>query len=566
MTEMLDFNPGIILVVSALCLPLLRGVARNIATIVLPLICLLFVLALENGSFGELLFLGFDLQTVRVDQLSKVFGIIFCIAAAVSALYAFHESDLIQQTTSLAYAGSAIGAVFAGDLITLFVFWELMALSSVFLIWARRTERAYHAGIRYLIVQIGSGVILMAGALLHIAETGSIEFIKFELSSLGGSLIFLAFGIKCAFPFLHNWLQDAYPEATVTGTVWLSAFSTKLAVYAFARAFPGTEALIWIGIAMTAFPIFFAVIENDLRRVLAYSLNNQLGFMIAGIGIGTELAINGAAAHAFCHILYKALLFMAMGAVLHRVGTVKASELGGLYKSMPLTAGFCIVGSASISAFPLFSGFVSKSMVLAAAAEQGYLIPWLVLLFASAGVLDHSGIKIPYFSFFAHDNNIRTKEAPKNMLAAMAITAFLCIFIGVYPTPLYSLLPYNVNFEPYTISHVVNQYQLLLFSALAFVFLMRTGLYPPELRSTNLDFDFFYRKIAPLMVKLVADGLGDIRNYVFSNLHKISDLSINNIQRFSGPNSGLARSISAGSMVFWVMVMLGCYLVISLVG
>ena len=566
MTEMFEFNPGIFLIAGALFLPLLRGISRGISTIILPLVCLILVLMLENGSFGDYSFLGFDLQILRVDKLSKVFAIIFCIAAAVSALYAFHESDVVQQTTSLAYAGSAIGAVFAGDLITLFVFWELMALSSVFLIWARRTERAYHAGVRYLIVQIGSGVLLMAGALLIIVETGSIEFTKFELTSTGGSLIFLAFGIKCAFPFLHNWLQDAYPEATVTGTVWLSAFSTKLAVYAFARAFPGTEVLIWIGVAMTAFPIFFAVIENDLRRVLAYSLNNQLGFMIAGIGIGTELAINGAAAHAFCHILYKALLFMAMGAVLHRVGTIKASELGGLYKSMPLTAGFCIIGSASISAFPLFSGFVSKSMILAAAAEQGYLVPWLILLFASAGVLDHSGIKIPYFSFFAHDSNIRTREAPGNMLLAMAITSFLCIFIGVCPDALYYFLPYEVDFVPYTVSHVVNQYQLLLFSALAFVFLMRTGLYPPELRSTNLDFDVIYRKAFPMWIRSVARLLEKVRDHISINLCNLSDLSINRIRLHYGPNSGLARSLSAGAMVFWVMIMLGCYLVISLAG
>ena len=566
MTEMFEFNPGIFLIASALFLPLLRGISRSISTIILPLVCLLLVLILENGSFGSYSFLGFDLQILRVDQLSKVFAIIFCIAAAVSALYAFHESDILQQTTSLVYAGSAIGAVFAGDLITLFVFWEFMALSSVFLIWARRTERAYRAGVRYLIVQIGSGVLLMAGALLIIVETGSIEFTKFEITSTGGSLIFLAFGIKCAFPFLHNWLQDAYPEATVTGTVWLSAFSTKLAVYAFARAFPGTEALIWIGVAMTAFPIFFAVIENDLRRVLAYSLNNQLGFMIAGIGIGTELAINGAAAHAFCHILYKALLFMAMGAVLHRVGTIKASELGGLYKSMPLTAGFCIIGSASISAFPLFSGFVSKSMILAAAAEQGYLVPWLILLFASAGVLDHSGIKIPYFSFFAHDSNIRTREAPGNMLLAMAITSFLCIFIGVYPDALYYFLPYDVDFIPYTVSHVINQYQLLLFSALAFVFLMRTGLYPPELRSTNLDFDVVYRKVLPMWIRSVAKLMEKVRDHISLNLCNLSDLSINRIRLHYGPNSGLARSLSAGAMVFWVMIMLGCYLVISLAG
>ncbi len=563
---MFDLNPGLILVGGALLTPFLRGRARNAFILAVPLVCLTFILTLSDGNYGLFSFLGFDLQTLRVDQLSKIFGIIFCIAAAISALYSFHDDDLIQQSMALIYAGSAIGAVFAGDLITLFVFWEFTALSSVFLIWARRTERAYRAGIRYLIIQIGSGVLLMAGALLHAAQTGSIEFTKFELNSLGTVLIFLAFGIKCAFPFLHNWLQDAYPEATVCGTVWLSAFSTKLAVYALARAFPGTEILIWIGITMTAFPIFFAVIENDLRRVLAYSLNNQLGFMVAGIGIGTQLALNGAVAHAFCHILYKALLFMAMGAVLHRTGTIKASELGGLYKTMPLTACFCIVGSASISAFPLFSGFVSKSMILAAAAEQGYFIPWLVLLFASAGVLDHSGIKIPFFSFFAHDSKIRTTEAPNNMLAAMGIAAFLCIFIGIYPDFLYSLLPYPVNFHPYTTYHVINQFQLLLFSALAFVWLMRSGLYPPELRSTNLDFDVIYRKVLPSIVTSSTRIVSDLRSIILSALERIFYHGVERIYHYHGPKGRFARPIMTGSMVFWAVAMLGTYLVISLSG
>ncbi|MGI9484360.1 MAG: Na(+)/H(+) antiporter subunit D [Geminicoccaceae bacterium] len=562
----MSFSPSLILILGALLVPFLQGTIRNSYILLLPIVCLGFILTLDSETSTTITFLGYQLDTVRVDQLSTVFGIIFCIAAAISSLYAFHERDALQQTAALIYAGSAIGAVYAGDLITLFVFWELTAVSSVFLIWASRTERAYRAGVRYLIIQIGSGVLLMAGALLHIADTGSIAFTDFGLNSLATTLILLAFGIKCAFPFLHNWLQDAYPEATVSGTVWLSAFSTKLAVYALARAFPGTEILIWIGVTMTAFPIFFAVIENDLRRVLAYSLNNQLGFMVTGIGIGTQLALNGTVAHAFCHILYKALLFMSMGAVLHRVGTIKASELGGLYKSMPWTAGFCIVGSASISAFPLFSGFISKSMILAAAAEQGYLIPWLVLLFASAGVLDHSGIKIPFFSFFAHDSGIRVKEAPKNMLLAMGITAFLCVGIGVFPAPLYAILPHPVDFHPYTVTHVITQYQLLLFSALAFVWLMRSGVYPPELRSTNLDFDVIYRKGLPALASWFVRIFQPMDHAIRQSVIRVCHRVVAGIYRYSGPGGSLARSLGTGSMVFWVLTMLAGYLLISLAG
>jgi multicomponent Na+:H+ antiporter subunit D len=234
--------------------------------------------------------------------------------------------------------------VFAGDLLTLFVYWELTAISSVFLVWARRTERSYRAGMRYLVIQVASGVLLLAGVALRAHETGSLAFVAFgPLDDPGTLLIFVAFGIKAAFPFLHNWLQDAYPEATVTGTVWLGSFTTKLAIYALARGFPGEDLLIPIGAAMAAFPIFFAVIENDLRRVLAYSMINQIGFMVCGIGVGTALALNGAVSHAFNDVIFKGLLFMSMGAVLYRTGKMNGSDLGGLYKSMPWTTGFCII-------------------------------------------------------------------------------------------------------------------------------------------------------------------------------------------------------------------------------
>lgn len=501
----MTFNviPGSILIGGALLVPLLRGRIQAGYMLALPAFSLFFLLAMPYGEYGQIAFFDYILTTIRIDKLSLVFGIIFHIAAFLSVLYALHEKDNVQHVAGLIYAGSAISAVFAGDLISLFVYWELTAVSSVFLIWTRRTERSYRAGMRYLIIQVTSGLFLLVGTIFHYQMSGQISFNYLGLSDLGTKLIFVAFGIKCAFPLLHNWLQDAYPEATVTGTVFLSAFTTKLAVYALARGFPGTEMLIWIGAIMGAFPIFYAVIENDLRRVLAYSLNNQLGFMVVGIGIGTQMALNGTVAHAFAHILYKALLFMSMGAVLFRTGTVKGSELGGLYKSMPTTTFFCIVGAASISAFPLFSGFISKSLIMTAAVEGSHILTWLVLLFASAGVFHHSGIKIPFFAFFAHDSGIRCKEAPFNMLLAMGLATFLCIGIGIFPRPLYNLLPFPVEYEPYTTTHVITQLQLLLFSALAFAVLKRTGLYPLELKLTNLDSDWFYRRLPGILWKVI---------------------------------------------------------------
>lgn len=558
-----EFSPGLVLIVGALLVPLLRGRLRAAYMLALPVVALWLLIDMPYGAFGEIRLLDMTLTTLRVDKLSFVFGVIFLIAAFLGTIYALHVEDNVQHVAGLIYAGSAIGAVFAGDLVTLFVFWEGTAIASVFLIWARGTERAFSTGLRYLVVQVGSGVLLLGGVILHYRQTGSIAFGHLGIDTLGGMVIFLAFGIKCAFPLLHNWLQDSYPEATVTGTVMLSAFTTKLAVYALARGYAGTELLVPIGAAMTAFPIFYAVIENDLRRVLAYSLNNQLGFMVVGIGIGTEMALNGTVAHAFCHILYKALLFMSMGAVLYRAGTVKGSELGGLYKSMPWTAGFCVVGAASISAFPLFSGFISKALIITAAMNEGYFWTWLVLLFASAGVFHHSGIKIPYFAFFAHDSGKRCKEAPGNMLTAMAITAFLCVAIGVYPQPLYDLLPYGVDFHPYTTEHVVTQLQLLMFSALAFTLLMRTGVYPPELRSTNLDSDWFYRRLGYRVAMSIAAWSDKAWSGLAGNAERSARNFAESVRRHHGSDGILARTWPTGTMAFWTTVMLAAYLVLS---
>ena len=592
--------PGAILLAGAVLLPLLRGRGQQVALVALPVLSFAHLLMLNPGTSLEINAFGCQLTLVHVDRLSFIWGIVFHIAAVVGALFALHVKDTLQHVSALLYVGSAIAAVFAGDLITLFVYWELTAISSVFLIWASRNERAYRAGMRYLIVQVGSGVLLLSGIVLHYQATGSVDFrgpfftspdilssFPFGEHALGPVLIFLAFGVKAAFPLLHNWLTDAYPEATPTGTVFLSAFTTKLAIYTLARSFPGVECLIWIGAVMTAFPIFFAVIENDLRRVLAYSLNNQLGFMVVGVGIGTALSLNGTVSHAFAHILYKSLLFMSMGAVLYRTGTVKGSELGGLYKSMPWTTGFCIIGAASISAFPLFSGFVTKSLIVTAVAEEHHTVVFLALLFASAGVFHHSGIKIPFFAFFAHDSGIRCKEAPWNMLLAMGITAALCILIGCFYAPLYDLLPfangadqtvvqlpmdrsadsaaaapYTGEHSPYTVDHVIPQFQLLMFSALAFTLLVRNGIYPPELASVNLDTDWAYRRAFPAAIARTRQVAGRIQQAGLLVFQALARQLLGAIRQLHGPAGALARTWSIGAMLTWSAVLLAAYLLL----
>lgn len=553
---------GLILVAVGCLLPLLPPVLRGILGIVAPALAFAQLLWIGSDFQQEVDAFGVTLSLVRTDALSIAFGYVFTIAAFLNGIYSWHARRCIEQSAALIYAGSALATIFAGDLLTLFIFWELSALASVFVIWAGGSTRAYRAGMRYLIVQLASGMLLAAGAALRYGETGSLAFDVIGLSSPGGLLLMIAFGVKCAFPLLHSWLPDAYPEASATGTVVLSAFTTKLGIYALARGFPGEEWLIYIGATMAVFPIFFAVIENDLRRVLAYSLNNQLGFMVVGIGLGTNLGLNGAVAHAFADILFKGLLFMSMGAVLLRVGSVKATDLGGLYKSMPLTTILCIVGAASISAFPLFSGFVTKSMIMTSAAQEGYTVVWFLLLFASAGVFHHAGIKIPFFAFFAHDSGVRCKEAPRHMLIAMTLAASLCIGIGVYPAALYAILPLPVTYEPYTTSHVLAQLQLLIFSALAFSWMMRNGIYPPELRSTNLDTDWVYRRLGS---RCVHNATGALR-VVFATCNHVSvamgRAAEGALRHLHGSRGALARTWTVSAMGHGVMLMLFALLVL----
>jgi len=406
--------PPLFLLLGAVVVGLLKGRARQVAYVGFPVAGLINVILMPTGAWLHWDVGVTTLDLVRADKLAMIFGYLFSLAAIITAIYSLHVRDRVQLVSGMLYAGAAIGAVFAGDLITLFIYWELLAVTSVFLIWARRSKRSPGSGIRYLIMHVASGLLLLAGAAFQHAETGSLAFNEIGLSGPAGVLIFLSFGIKCAFPFLHTWLVDSYPESTPTGAVYLCCFTTKCAVYAMARGFPGTDLLIYIGAAMAMFPIFFAVIENDLRRVLGYSMINQVGFMMVGIGLG-GLGLNGAVAHAFNDVLFKGLLFMSMGAVLYRTGRINGSDLGGLYKTMPFTMTCCMVGAASISAFPLFCGFVSKSMVMSAAGAAGHIWIWLALLFAAAGVFHHAGIKIPYFAFFAHDSGLRPKEAPLNM-------------------------------------------------------------------------------------------------------------------------------------------------------
>ncbi len=493
-------HPGLLFVVGALPMPLLDGRSRQAWLILVPLLAIASVATMAPGSYGAFEFAGVTLLLGKVDKLSLVFAWVFTIMALIGTVYALHVRRPGQHVAAFLYVGSALGVVFAGDWFTLLVSWEIMAFASAYLIFAAEEAPAVRAGFRYLMVHVTGGVLLFGGIVLHSLETGSILFGPLaEEGGLAYMLILASFILNAAVPPLNAWLTDAYPEATVTGAVFLSAFTTKTAVYVLIRAYPGTELLVWLGAVMALYGVVFAVLENDSRRLLAYHIVSQVGYMVAGVGIGTEMAVNGAASHAFAHIIYKGLLFMGAGAVIYMTGRRKLTELGGLYRTMPLTVVLYMIGAFAISAFPFFSGFVSKSMVVAAAAGDHRAAVVLMLTVASSGTFLHTGLKLPYYMFFGKDCGLRPKEPPLNMLIAMGLAAVLCIGIGVFPGLLYALLPHAVDYAPYTGAHVVDSLGILMFTLLGFVVFLKA--LDPE-RTISLDTDWFYRKGARLFMWL----------------------------------------------------------------
>ncbi len=555
-------NPGLILILGALLVPLTQGVIRSLLVLALPLLALGQTLSLGLGSWGEIDLMGMSLTLTEIDAFSRVFGLIFIVAAFAGLLYSLHVRDTIQQVATLIYSGASIAAVFSGDLISLFSYWELTAIASAFLIFASRDERSYNAGMRYLIIQVSSGVILLAGVIVYAYEYGNVDFGAVSLDSLAGWFLLIAFGIKAGFPLLNNWIQDAYPQATVTGTVILSAFTTKMAIYALARAFAGEDILLWIGAVMVIFPVVHATLENDLRRTMAYSLNSQQGFMVIAIGIGSELALNGVAAHAVISILYTCLIFMATGAVLYRNGTAKITELGAVYKSMPVTTAFVIIGSLVIIAFPLTGAFATKALILSAALDAKMVILWLAMLFGAVAVIDNVGLKIPVLGFFSKDNGLRTEEAPLHMLLAMALLAGLALWIGIVPSSFFALLPFEMDYHVYTASHVVTQLQLVVFTALAFAAALRFGVYPKVTDGINLDFDWVYRKLLKGGAIALGGLIDLVWTFIIDKCKQIVAWVINIVNVTHGIGGKMSQTMTSSVAVFLILLVLSLFTII----
>ncbi|MGD9257800.1 MAG: proton-conducting transporter membrane subunit, partial [Gammaproteobacteria bacterium] len=410
---MIEFlPPALIMLLGAMLVGPTRGAWRTAVVLLTPLLTLIAIWQVPDGVVMTIAFLEYPIEPLEGSPVRRLFATIFAIMAFGGGLFAYRHAKWYELAAALAYAAGAIGVSFAGDLISLFLFWELMALFSTVVVWCGGTPAARAAGIRYAIMHLIGGVILKVGIEGVMVHTGSIEVQPMLATNFDTWMILIGILINAAAPPISAWLSDAYPESSPTGSVFLSAFTTKTAVLALILLFPGEPVLIGVGLYMVMYGIIYALLENDVRRILAFSIVNQVGFMVCAVGIGTQMAINGAAAHAFAHIIYKALLFMSAGVVVYRTGFNKCTEVGGLFRTMPLTAVCGIVGALAISGFPLTSGFTTKTLISQAAADQGLVAVYFMLAAASAGVFLHAGIKFPWFVFFQRDSGLRPKDAP----------------------------------------------------------------------------------------------------------------------------------------------------------
>ena len=559
--------PALIMLGGAVLIGLTRGHLRNLFVLGTPLVTLWAVWQIPDGIVATVTFLDYLIEPIEGSPVRRLFATIFAMMAFGGGLYAFRQAKWYELAAAYIYAAGAIGVSFAGDLITFFLYWELMALFSTVVVWCGGTPGARAAGIRYAIMHLLGGVVLKVGIEGVMVHTGSIDVQPMLANNFDTWMILIGILINAAAPPVSAWLSDAYPESSPTGSVFLSAFTTKTAVLALILLFPGEPVLIGVGLFMVMYGIIYALLENDVRRILAYSIVNQVGFMVCAVGIGTQMALNGAAAHAFAHILYKALLFMSAGAVIYRTGFSKCTDLGGLFRTMPLTAVCGIIGALAISGFPLTSGFTTKTMISQAAADESLVFVYFMLAAASAGVFLHAGIKFPWFVFFQKDSGLRPKDAPWNMAAAMVLLSALCILLGVFPNLLYAYLPYPVDYVPYTAGKVLFYLQLLLFSGLAFFLLL------PLMKRTltiSLDTDWVWRVLLYRAAGALHSGaaaLGDVlRSRIGAVLSTLRSRAESHFSTRLTERAGVfARAWSIGTTALWIAILLTAYVLVYVI-
>ena len=434
-------------------------------------------LLMPAGTYLPVSFLGFDAVLFNVDAFSRVMGVIFGLIGAAAVLYSYSSDARNRQTGfALGYVGTSLGAVFAGDWLTMLFFWELMAVTSTLLVWDYGGE-AVRAGFRYAIYHGLGGSLLMIAVVWHYVEVGSFLFSAADGITAGipAALAAVGIGVNVGFVGLHTWLPDTYPRPHIAASVFLSVYTTKTGVYGLARAFPeGNLAIAYMGAAMALVGVVYALLQNDMRRLLSYHIQSQVGYMVAGVGVGTALATAGAFAHVFNHILYKALLFMTAGVVISRTNTQSLKYLGGLGRALPVTALAFTVAALSISGFPGFNGFVSKGMITAAAHKEHLDGIFYILLAAGVGTF-MSFIKFGYYAFLKKSSETWTiQPSVTGQRIAMLGVAGLCVVLGLFPDALFALLPGSTaDAHPFTLSHLGEGFALAALGVVGFRLLKR---------------------------------------------------------------------------------------------
>ena len=566
-TSLVSLPPSVLLAGGALLIPLLPRYFRAAWMILLSILGLAFLWSLPVVQASEFCVVSatygnYSLMPYVSDPLGRLFASIFLLVLIIGSLYAWSLDDRGESIGTMLYGASAVGVVLAGDYLTLFVFWELMAIASTWLIWSRREVGSTAVGVRYLIYHLLGGGFLLMGILFQIHSTGSIQLQPFTegiswgtmgqdlvsnpSGTLGPLFLLLGVAVNAAVVPLHAWLPDAYAKASWTGSVFMSALTTKSAIYVMIRLFPGLDILIVAGLVMAVFGTIYGLLSNNVRQILSYSIIAQLGYMMAAVGVGSEMALNGAAAHAFSHILYKSLLFMCAGAMAVYAGRATlvewtdsqddsmdrgASSHTQQWKEPdhPLPWGLFalyMIGALSISGVPLLSGFISKPMILESLGKAHHEAGLLILIAASIGTFLHTGLKIPYAMWIKprldsasglvdvasqnHDVDDQaspetdaplTHKLPLSQWLAMSLGAGLCLLFGLAPDLLYGWLPYPVKFSPFEAYPISESLMTLSGGFFAFV-LLRKWLYRP---GRVLDLDWIYQKGGEPLRKVVVD-------------------------------------------------------------
>lgn len=434
-----------------------------------------YVWLAADGQHLPVKLFGFDAVLLNVDPFSTLMGIIFAFIGAIAVLYSWaSDAPPIQTAFALGYVGTSLGAVFGGDWLTLIFFWELMAVTSTLLVW-HYGGRAVRAGFRYALMHGIGGTLLLGAVVWHYAAVGSFLFTAAD-GGLAGSiapvLAAVGIGVNVGFIGLHAWLPDTYPRPHIAASVFLCVYTTKTGVYGMYRAFPdGQLAIAYMGGLMAVFGAGMALLQSDMRRLLSYHIQSQVGYMIAGVGIGGALATGGAFGHVFNHILYKSLLFMTVGVIIYRTNEESLKKVGGLGRKMPITAITFTIAALSISGFPGFNGFVSKGMIVGAAHKKHLDVLWYLLLAGGVGTF-LSFIKLGYSAFVEGEYDGPVKDANRGQSAAMVLVAGLCVLYGLVPSALFTILPTEgFEYTTYTPGHVGETLVLGAIAVVGFVFL-----------------------------------------------------------------------------------------------